>query len=97
VSSFEIEDKLISFLTTPYTYKTINPTTNIMYEVPNSGNVRITIYDSIGREIKTFVNEIKNSGTYEAQFDGSNLTSGVYFYKLQVNGNSIVKQMLLLK
>ena len=74
-----------------------NPTTNIIYEVPNSGNVKITIYDSIGRKIKTLVNEMKNSGTYEIQFDGSNLTSGVYFYRLQMNGNSIVKQMLLLK
>ena len=74
-----------------------NPTTNIIYEVPNSGNVEITIYDSIGRKIKTLVNEMKNSGTYEIQFDGSNLTSGVYFYRLQMNGNSIVKQMLLLK
>jgi hypothetical protein len=74
-----------------------NPTTNIIYEVPNSGNVKITVYDSVGRKIETLVNEIKNSGTYEIQFDGSNLTSGVYFYKLQMNGNSIVKQMLLLK
>ncbi len=74
-----------------------NPTTNIIYEVPNSGNVAITIYDSIGRKIKTLVNEMKNSGTYEIQFDGSNLTSGVYYYRLQMNGNSIVRQMLLLK
>jgi hypothetical protein len=74
-----------------------NPVTNIIYEVLNSGNVKITIYDSAGREIKTLVNEIKNSGTYEVRFDGSNLTSGVYFYRLQMNGNSIVKQMLLLK
>jgi len=74
-----------------------NPLTDIIYEVPNSGNVEITIYDSIGRKIKTLVNEMKNSGTYEVRFDGSNLTSGVYFYRLQMNGNSIVKQMLLLK
>ena len=74
-----------------------NPTTNIIYEVPDAGNVKITIYDSIGREIKTLVNEIKNSGTYEVNFDASNLTSGVYFYRLQMSGKSIVKQMLLLK
>jgi len=74
-----------------------NPVTNIIYEVPNYGNVKITVYDAIGREIKTLVNEMKNSGTYKVQFNGSNLTSGVYFYKLQMNGNSIVKQMLLLR
>jgi len=74
-----------------------NPTTNIIYEVPNSGNVEIIVYDSVGRKIKTLVNEIKNGGTYEVRFDGSKLSSGVYFYRYQLNGNSIVKQMLLLK
>ena len=74
-----------------------NPTTKIIYEVPNSGNVKLIIYDSIGRKIKTLVNSIKNSGSYEVEFDGSNLASGIYFYRLQMNGNSIVKQMLLLK
>ncbi len=74
-----------------------NPTTNIIYEVPNSGKVKIAIYDLIGRKLKTLVNEIKNRGIYEVRFDGNNLTSGVYFYKLQMDENSIVKQMLLLK
>ena len=74
-----------------------NPTTKIIYEIPNSGNVKLIIYDSIGRKIKTLVNSIKNSGTYEVEFDASNLPSGIYFYQLQMNGNSIVKQMLLLK
>ena len=74
-----------------------NPTTNIIYEVPNSTNVKIIIYDSTGREIKTLVNAMKDSGTYEVRFDGTGLASGVYFYRLQMNGNSIVKQMLLLK
>lgn len=74
-----------------------NPTTNIIYEVPNSGNVKITIYDSSGRNIETLLNETKNSGTYQLQFDGSNLASGIYFYRLQVNGNSVIKKMILLK
>jgi len=74
-----------------------NPTTNISYEVPYSSNIVITIYDSVGREIKTLVNEMKGSGTYNVNFDGSNLSSGVYFYKLQIDGKSITKRMLLLK
>ena len=74
-----------------------NPMTNIIYEAPNSSNVEITIYDSIGRKIKTLVNEMRNSGTYEVRFEGSNLTSGIYFYRLQMNGNSIIKKMILLR
>ena len=74
-----------------------NPTTNIIYEIPNSGNVKITIYDSIGRKVKTLINEMKNSGSHTVRFDGSALSSGIYLYKLQMNGNSIVKQMILLK
>jgi Pel9A-like, right handed beta helix region/Secretion system C-terminal sorting domain len=74
-----------------------NPSTNIIYKAPNSGNIKITIYDLMGRKIKTLINEMKSRGTYEVRFDGSNLASGIYFYKLQMNGNSVVKQMLLLK
>lgn len=74
-----------------------NPTTNISYTVPNSGNVKITIYDVSGREIKTLLNEMKASGTYELVFDGSNLSSGIYFYQLQANGVSLLRKMILLK
>ena len=81
-----------------------NPVTNITYKVPYTSNVKITIYNSLGQKINTLVNEIKNKGTYEVQFNGNNLASGVYFYRmvirsdrLQTNGNSIVKQMVLLK
>lgn len=74
-----------------------NPTTNIIYEIPNFGNVKIIVYDLMGRKIKTLINEMKNRGNYELQFDGSNLASGIYYYRLQTNGNSIAKQMLLLK
>ena len=74
-----------------------NPTTKIIYEIPSSGNVKITVYNSIGQNIKTLLNEMKNSGTHELQFDGSKYSSGIYFYKLQMNGKSLVKQMSLLK
>ena len=74
-----------------------NPTTDITYEVPNAGNVKITVYDSSGREIRTLLNETKNSGTYKLTFDASNLSSGVYFYSLQTNGHSIMRKMVLIK
>ncbi len=74
-----------------------NPVTNIIFEVPYTANVNIIIYNSLGQKINTLVNELKNKGTYRIQFNGSYLPSGVYFYRLDVNNNSIVKQMLLLK
>lgn len=74
-----------------------NPSTVISYEVPKSGNVKLTVYDLSGREIRTLLNETKSAGTYELEFDAGNLASGVYYYRLQMNGISIVKKMTLLK
>ena len=74
-----------------------NPTTKIKFAMPKSGNAKIVVYDVMGREVQTLVNERLQAGTYEATFDGSTLNSGVYFYKLIVNGQSETKKMLLLK
>ncbi len=81
-----------------------NPITNIIFKVPYTSNIKITIYNSLGEKIHTLIDELKNSGTYKIQFDGSYLPSGVYFCrmaihsnKLNVTNNSIVKPMLLLK
>lgn len=74
-----------------------NPTTKIIYEVPNSGQVKIMIYDRAGREVRTLLNEVKSTGTYELLFDGSNLASGIYYYSLQVEGSSVTKKMVLVK
>jgi hypothetical protein len=63
----------------------------------NAGNVKIVVYDIQGREVQTLVNESLKPGTYEVPFDGSQLTSGVYFYKL-IAGNFVeTKKMLLIK
>ena len=60
--------------------------------------VSLKVYDLLGNEIKTLVNEIKSPGVYKVVFDGSNLSSGMYFYKMFVNENLIDgKRMLLLK
>ena len=74
-----------------------NPVTNIIFKVPFTANVNITIYNFLGQKINTLLNELKTKGTYRIQFDGSNITSGIYFYSMQIDGNSIVKKMLLLK
>lgn len=79
-----------------------NPSTTIKYTIPLNekkiiSNVKLVVYDILGREITTLVNENKNSGTYEVNFDGSNLNSGVYFYSLITGSFRDTKRMLLLK
>ncbi len=73
-----------------------NPVTNIKYEIPKDVNVSIKIYDILGREVFSF-NEYKKAGSYEVQFDGSDFASGMYFYKLETDGFSDTKKMVLLK
>lgn len=75
-----------------------NSSTIIRYQLPNSGHVELKIYDLLGREVKTLINEDKKIGSYEVMFDGSLLSSGVYFYRIQVGDNFIeVKKLVLLK
>lgn len=74
-----------------------NPSTKIKFTIPKSGFVTLKIYDMIGKEIATLINENKNAGSYIIDFDGSNLATGVYFYTLQVNGFTDTKKMLLIK
>jgi hypothetical protein len=74
-----------------------NPTTTIRYQIPQAGFVSLKIYDVLGREVATLVNEEKLSGEYSAVFEGSNLSSGIYFYKLQAENFYSIKKMILIK
>ena len=77
-----------------------NPTTKISFELQKAGNVKLTVYDIQGKYIEVLVNEKKQTGNYEVEFDGSNLSSGVYFYRLEISGKenySDTKRMILLK
>ncbi|HOJ36921.1 MAG TPA: alpha-amylase family glycosyl hydrolase [Ignavibacteriales bacterium] len=74
-----------------------NPTTRISFSLPFSTNVKLTVYDVTGREIKTLLEGYKNSGTYTVDFDASDLTSGVYFYKLITPNYNATKKMILVK
>lgn len=75
-----------------------NPTTNLEFQIPKSGLVSLKIYDMLGKEITTLINENLNPGTYNYEFNarlaerGSNLTSGVYFYKLTVNSSNLISE-----
>lgn len=74
-----------------------NPATKIKYDVPRLGNIKIVVYDVMGREVQTLVNKSLKPGTYEASFDGSKYSSGVYFYKLITDGFIETKRMLMIK
>ena len=74
-----------------------NPITKIKYDIPKISNVFIKVYDIIGREIISLVNEIKQPGYYEIMFDGTNYASGVYFYTISAGNYYNVKKMVLLK
>lgn len=74
-----------------------NPETRISYKVSEPSFVTIKVFNIIGQEVKSLVNEFKQSGQYNVQFDGTGLTSGVYFYKLEANRFTDIKKMILLK
>lgn len=74
-----------------------NPSTMINFAIPKSGLVSLKVYDVLGLEVKSLVNEIKNAGSYSVEFDASNLSSGMYFYLLEVNGYADTKNMMLVK
>jgi len=74
-----------------------NPITTIKYSVPTTSNISLVIYDILGREIKTLVNEEKLPGNYNVQFDGSDLSSGVYFYVMKADNFIDTKKLILLK
>lgn len=75
-----------------------NPSTNIAYGLPGAGNVQIKIYNVLGQEVMTLVDDFKQAGRYTAIFDARNLSSGMYFYRMVVDGRELeIKKMLLLK
>ncbi|HEY9164620.1 MAG TPA: T9SS type A sorting domain-containing protein [Candidatus Kryptonia bacterium] len=74
-----------------------NPTTVIKYQLPVSNYVSLKVYDVLGREVAVLVERKENAGAYNASFDGSNLPSGVYFYRLQAGAFKRVKKMILMR
>lgn len=88
VSEFELEQNYPN----PF-----NPGTVISYQLPVNSEVTLKVFDLLGKEVATLVNEEKPAGRYEAKFDGSGLTSGVYFYKLNAGGFHETNKLMLLK
>ena len=102
-----IEDELIDVAPTNYSLKQnfpnpFNPITKIRYSVPQSSNVVIKIFDILGNEIESLVNEEKPAGVYEVDFNSHsgvvrNLPSGIYFYQLRADSFIQTKKMILIK
>ena len=74
-----------------------NPTTKINFALPKQGLVTLKIYDVLGREVRTLVNEVKSAGQFSVDFSASEFSSGVYFYKLESGTFSETKRMMLIK
>ena len=74
-----------------------NPVTKIRYGLPKNGNVKLTVYDELGKEVKVLVDGYQQANTYEAVFDATSLPSGVYYYKLEAEGFSDTKKMVIVK
>ena len=74
-----------------------NPSTIIKFSLPSGGYVSLKVFDVLGNEISTLVNEFKNSGNYDIVFDASGLASGVYYYRLEAEGFIQTKKIILMK
>lgn len=74
-----------------------NPTTNIRFAIPKNSLVTMKVYDALGREVTTLVNEFKNAGTYQVDFNALNLSSGIYFYTIKAADFAETKKMMLVK
>ncbi|HSP88669.1 MAG TPA: T9SS type A sorting domain-containing protein, partial [Ignavibacteriaceae bacterium] len=74
-----------------------NPVTNIKYSIITETDVTIKIYDILGNELKTLVDEFQRPGFYNIKLDGSNFSSGVYFYRIIANNFISTKKLILLK
>jgi hypothetical protein len=74
-----------------------NPGTTFKFDLPVSGFVKLKIYNMLGKEITTLINENKNAGTYEINYNASALSTGIYFYKLEFDGKNEVRKFTLIK
>ena len=74
-----------------------NPVTNIDFSIPQAGQVKMQVYDVTGKVVAELVNSRLNAGTYKVDFDASKLSSGVYFYKIEAEGFTAIKKMMLVK
>ncbi|MCH8569633.1 MAG: T9SS type A sorting domain-containing protein, partial [Balneolales bacterium] len=74
-----------------------NPTTQISYDLPETAEVRLEVYNVMGQRVALLVNETQNAGTHNLSFNASSLASGVYIYRLQAGNETLTRKMTLIK
>ncbi len=74
-----------------------NPSTTISFSLPEASEVQLNIYNILGQQVATLVNDVKNAGSYKINWDASNLSSGMYIYRLQAGSKVITNRMILMK
>jgi hypothetical protein len=86
-----------SYLTAHNYPNPFNPVTTINYSIPAAGNVTVAIYDITGREVATLVNSFQSAGAYAIAWNGLGQSSGIYFYRVALDGRSFTGRMVLMK
>ncbi|MDX1702002.1 MAG: T9SS type A sorting domain-containing protein, partial [Melioribacteraceae bacterium] len=74
-----------------------NPSTTISFAIPKTSEVQLNIYNILGQQVASLLNETKNAGTYKINWDASNLSSGVYIYRLRAGSKVLSNRMILMK
>jgi len=74
-----------------------NPSTTIEYDLPKATDVRIEVYNTSGQKIQTLLNEKLAAGSHQVEFNAQNLSSGIYFYRIEAGEFQDVKKMILIK
>ena len=102
--SFELSDIVEVEISTPIEFSLsqnypnpFNPSTTIEYSIPEGGNVKLEVYNSLGEKVWVFVSELKEAGNHKINFNAGELSSGIYYYRILADGYSAIKKMVLLK
>jgi outer membrane protein assembly factor BamB len=96
-NSVEEEEKKIDFRLEQNYPNPFNPVTKIKFSTPIANNIKLIVYDILGKEITTLLNEYKQPGEYEINFDAKGLPSGVYYYVMTTGEYSIAKKLIIVK
>jgi len=97
VASTNEPNEVVDYKLTQNYPNPFNPTTKISFSLPKKENVKIIIYDALGKEIATILNEERNAGNHSIDFNAANFSSGTYIYRIITSGFTETKKMLLLK
>ena len=92
-----LDNKPESFLTVANYPNPFNPATTIEFSLPKKADVNLTVYDAQGKQVAVLLNESRDAGSYALPFDGSNLASGIYFYRLEAGQDVVTQKMVLTK